>query len=147
MPGAEAGVVRPPVPDPDSLGAFYWRGAAEGRLLIQRCRGCGTFIHYPRPVCRVCLSRRLEPTPVSGRGIVHSWTVMMQAFHPFFVDRVPYTLVSVELEEQEDLRVMANLVDCPPERVRVGMPVEVVFEQLTPELTVPQFRPRPAEGP
>jgi uncharacterized OB-fold protein len=130
-----------PLPDPDSLGAFFWEGAREGRLLIQRCSGCGTFIHYPRPVCRVCLSRDLAPQPVSGRGTVYSHTVMMQAFHPFFEDRVPYVLATVELVEQEGLRVMTNIVGCEPDHVRVGMPVEVTFEQLTADLTVPQVRP------
>ncbi len=132
-----------PLPAHDSLGSFYWRGAAEGVLLIQRCSACGLYIHYPRPVCRACLSRELSPTPVSGQGTLHSFTVMMQVFHPFFTDRLPYVVASVELPEQERLRVLANVVDCPVEEVRVGMPVEVTFRQLTPELTIPQFRPRP----
>lgn len=132
-----------PRPDPESLGAFYWEGARQGVLLIQRCDECGTYIHYPRPVCRVCLSQRLTPAPVSGRGVVHSYTVMMQPFHPFFADRVPYVVASIELEEQTGLRVMSNLVDCDLDAVEVGMPVEVVFEDVVPDWTVPQFRPAP----
>jgi uncharacterized OB-fold protein len=72
---------------------------------------------------------------------------MMQAFHPFFADRLPFVLASVELEEQAHLRVLTHLVDCPEDGVTVDMPVEVTFAEWTPELTVPVFRPRVQDRP
>ena len=137
--------IRPPLrPDPDSLAAFYWEGARLGELRLQRCSSCRLFIHYPRPVCRRCLSRELAPEAVSGRGVVHAHTVMEQAFHPFYADRVPYVVALIELEEQTGLRVLSNVIDCAAGDVTIGMPVEVAFETVGPALTLPVFRPRSA---
>jgi uncharacterized OB-fold protein len=78
---------------------------------------------------------------VSGRGAVFSFAVMHQAVHPGFAAEVPYPIVVVELEE--GVRLLSNLVDCPLAEVRIGLPVEVVFEDVTAEVTLPKFRPRP----
>jgi uncharacterized OB-fold protein len=131
----------------DPLTDFFWAGAREGRLMIQRCQACGTYIHLPRPVCRACRSFDLAPEQVSGRGTVYTFTETHRPFHPFFVDRVPYLLAAVELEEQAGLRVLSNLVgmDEPAGRLdggpRIGMAVEVDFEWLSDDLAVPVFRP------
>jgi uncharacterized protein len=135
----------PPPVSPDPLADFFWAGAREGRLMIQRCQACGTYIHLPRPVCRSCRSFDLAPAQVSGRGTVYTFTETHRPFHPFFVDRVPYLLAAVELEEQAGLRVLSNLVglddsDVPGE-ARIGMTVEVDFERLSDELVIPVFRP------
>ena len=130
----------PPPVASDPLTDFFWAGAREGRLMIQRCRACGTYIHLPRPVCRACRSFDLAPEQVSGRGTVYSFTETHRPFHPYFVDRVPYLLVAVELEEQAGLRVLSNLVQVDGD-ARIGMAVEVDFEWLSPELAIPVFRP------
>jgi uncharacterized protein len=129
----------PPMPVQDPLSDFFWEGAAQGQLLIQRCQQCGTYIHLPRPICRNCQSFDLQPEPVSGRGTLYSYTVTYKAFHPAFVDQVPYVLASVVMDEQHDLRVLSNLVDVPLDAIHIGMPVQVAFRQLAPELTVPVF--------
>ena len=77
--------------------------------------------------------------PVSGRGTVFSYAVMHQVYHPGFAAEVPYAVVVVELAE--GARLVSNLVDCPLRDVTIGMPVEVVFEEVTPEVTLPKFRP------
>lgn len=133
--------VSPPIPPADPLTQFFWDGAKEGKLLIQRCQGCGTYIHLPRPVCRNCHSFDLRPEQVSGRGTVYSFTQTFKAFHPFFVDRVPYVIATVALEEQADLRVLSNIVGIDEADIAFDMPVVVDFEVLSPELTVPVFRP------
>jgi uncharacterized OB-fold protein len=133
----------PPLPPRNSLGSFFWAGAREGRLLIQRCQRCGTFIHLPRPVCRACRSFDLAPAEVSGRATVYAFTETHRAFHPFFVDRVPYLLATVELEEQPGLMLLSNLVGVAEPDVRIGMDVLVDFEDLSPDLTIPVFRPAP----
>jgi uncharacterized OB-fold protein len=131
----------PPVPVVDALSEPFWHGAREGRLVIQRCRSCGTFIHLPRPVCRRCQSFDLGHEPVSGRAILYSYTETHKAFHPFFVDRVPYLLASVELVEQPGLQMLSNLVEIDEADVRFGMPLDVRFEWLSPELAIPVFGP------
>src|SRR5437660_3329888 len=132
---------RPPIPVPDRYTEFFWRGARERKLLILRCQRCGTYIHLPRPVCRACRSFDLEPEEVSGQGSLYTYTVTYRAFHPFFVDRVPYVLAVVELVEQAGLRMVSTLVGVEEASIEFGMPVQVEFEELDAELTLPVFRP------
>jgi uncharacterized OB-fold protein len=137
----------PPMPFADPLSDFFWNGARQGQLLIQRCQACGTFIHLPRPVCRACRSFDLAPEEVSGRGTLYSFSETHKPFHPFFVDRVPYLLAVIELEEQADLRILSNLVGIAEPDVHMGMGVRVDFEWLSPELTIPVFRPAVEHAP
>jgi uncharacterized OB-fold protein len=134
-----------PIPLPemavDGLSAPFWAAAKARRLDIQRCQDCGLFIHFPRPVCRRCGSFRLEYEPVSGNGSVYSFSETQKAFHPFFADRVPYLIATIELAEQADLRILSNLVGIAEPDVEFGMAVEVAFEDLSPELTIPVFVP------
>ncbi|HLG66309.1 MAG TPA: OB-fold domain-containing protein [Acidimicrobiales bacterium] len=132
---------RPPLPAPDPLTSFFWEAARRRRLAILRCDDCGWYVHWPRPVCKRCRSFSLTPTEVSGRGTLYSWTVGMQAFHPWFEDRLPYLLAVVELEEQANLKLVTNLVECDESQVEIGMALEVTFEVVSPELTLPMFRP------
>ena len=125
----------------DPLTDFFWQGARDGRLLIQRCERCQMFIHLPRPVCRFCGSFDLAPAEVSGRGRIYSYTETHKAFHPFFVDRIPYLVAVVELDEQADLRVLSNLVGVREGDVRFGMDVVADFVWLSPDLAIPVFRP------
>lgn len=128
-----------PRPAPDDLTAFFWEGCNAGKLLIQRCLSCGTYIHQPRPVCSTCLSTDLAPAQVSGDGTVYSFTVAHQAFHPWFSDKLPYVLATIELVEQPNLRLVSNVVDCAPDEVEVDMPVSVVFREIEPGFVAPQF--------
>ena len=132
---------QPPMPLPDEATQFFWDGAARGELWIQRCQDCRHYIHYPKTICRYCQSRNLTGERVSGKATLYSWTIATQPFHPFWVDRVPYTIATVELVEQPRLMFLSQVVDCPEEELRIGMPLEVTFEKLSPELTVPFFRP------
>ncbi|HEU4430536.1 MAG TPA: OB-fold domain-containing protein [Myxococcota bacterium] len=137
MPDAPA----PLLPIPDALTQFFWDGVAQSELRIQRCQQCRKYIHYPRPVCRFCRSRDLRGEPVSGRATLYSWTIATQAFHPFWVERVSFTIATVELAEQERLMFLSQIVACPESELRAGMPLEVVFERVAPELTLPFFKP------
>lgn len=88
-----------PAQIPTELSRPYWEGAAAGRLMIQRCAGCGKLRHYPRLLCDTCYSDAVEWIEASRRGAIHSWTVSHHAFHPAFKAELPYTLVTVDLEE------------------------------------------------
>ena len=107
-------------------------------LLIQRCRDCGTYRHIPRPMCPECHSLNSEWSQVSGRGKVYSFTVSYRAAHPAFKEDVPYIIAIVKLEEGVGLTT--NIIDCSPEEIYVGMPVEVVFDDVTGEITLPKFK-------
>ncbi len=134
-----------PLPEPDDLTRFYWEHARQHQLAILRCGDCGSFVHPPRPLCRGCLSDDLAPHVMSGRGRVHSYTLTHYVFHPAFADAVPYPVALVELEEDPGVRIVSNLVQIDPRRIRSGMAVEVVFEDVSEEISLPMFRPRGAD--
>jgi uncharacterized OB-fold protein len=137
-------VTTTPKPLPEITPAMepFWAAARRHELVVQRCRGCGTHRFPARDLCSGCLSRDVEWTRVSGRGTVFSWAVMHQVYHPGFASEVPYALVVIELEE--GTRLVSNLLGCPPDAITAGLPVEVVFEDVTPDITLPKFRPRTA---
>lgn len=128
-----------PRPQPqDDLDDAFWAHCAKGVLCFQRCSDCGTWRHLPRYVCAQCGSSTWEWEASSGRGRIFSWTVTHQAMHPAFAKRVPYATVVVELEE--GVRLVSGLHDCPLEELRLDLSVEVVFEKLSDEVSIPLFR-------
>ncbi|HZP42110.1 MAG TPA: Zn-ribbon domain-containing OB-fold protein [Candidatus Binatia bacterium] len=131
-----------PLPQVTPEMAPFWAAARRHELVVQRCRGCGAHRFPARDLCSRCLSRDAEWTRVSGKGTVFTWAVMHQVYHPGFAGEVPYAVVVIELDE--GARLVSNLVDCPVDTVTAGMPVEVVFEDVTPDVTLPKFRPRAA---
>ena len=128
-----------PLPKIYQDSAPYWEAAKAHRLVLQQCEDCEQHQFYPRGVCRHCLSSRLAWREASGRGTVYSCTVNHRPPHPGFAERVPFVLAIVELAEGP--RMMCNVVQCDPETVRIGMAVTVTFEDVTDEITLPQFRP------
>ena len=142
MPPSDATpAVLPPLPQPDALTTFFWDGVAQHKLLILCCQTCGHLVHYPRPLCDRCQGRDLTPTEVSGRATISSYTVVEQAFHPYFVDKLPYVLAVVELEEEAGVRLTTNIVDCTEDRLHIDLPVVVDFREVAPGFTLPMFRP------
>jgi uncharacterized OB-fold protein len=129
-----------PLPRIDEESKGYWEACKRRELVLQRCASCGTLRHYPRAVCPVCLSDAVEWRHAAGTGTVYTFTVTHQNQAPGFRDALPYVLAYVELDE--GVRLLTNIVDCPPDDVRIGMPVEVVFEDATAEIALPRFRPR-----
>ncbi|HTW82872.1 MAG TPA: Zn-ribbon domain-containing OB-fold protein [Candidatus Sulfotelmatobacter sp.] len=105
----------------------FWDGAREGKLVLQFCRDSGRFQHYPRPVSIYTGSRNLEWRAVKGTGEVFACTIARVA-PPDFAPLVPYAVATVQLDE--GVRIIARVIDVPPEQVRIGMRVRVAFEQL-----------------
>lgn len=128
-----------PVPAITPEMAPFWAAARRHELAAQRCLDCGTFRFPAREVCSGCLSRRAEWHRVSGRGRVFSVVVMHQASHPWFASRTPYAVVVVELDE--GARMLSTVVGPEPHAIAIGMPVEVDFEDLSAEISLPVFRP------
>jgi uncharacterized OB-fold protein len=128
-----------PLPVPDEESRPFFDAAREGRLLIMRCKSCGAYRYPSRDRCDVCWSTDTAWVQASGRGTVYTFGIMHQLYHPGFKDEIPYNVVVVELEEGP--RTYTNLVGIANDQIRVGMPVEVVFEKLTDEVTIPKFKP------
>jgi uncharacterized OB-fold protein len=122
----------------------FWTGGRDGELRIVRCNDCGYYIHPPSPRCPRCLSENVTPSPVSGRGVVYTYTLNQRAWSPGL--EVPYVIAIVALEEQPDLRLMTNIVGCEPGEVAIDMPVQVEFREQG-EAYVPVFRPAEAPPP
>ena len=117
----------------------FWLGGADNELRFLRCGSCRYYVHPPAPLCPECLSRDLSPEAVSGRAVVHTFTVNHQPWIPGF--EPPYVVAIVELDEQEGLRLTTNLVNCEPEDVSIGMRVKVLFEDLGEGVFLPLFEP------
>lgn len=127
-----------PLPALNDDNRAFWTGGAQGRLLINRCRACHTYVHPPVPFCPVCESRDVVPEPVSGRGRVATFTINHKQWMPHLP--VPYVLALVALDEDPSVRIPTNIVGVAPDAVAIDMPVEITFEQVE-DVFVPLFRP------
>jgi uncharacterized protein len=114
---------------------------AGGRLMVHQCTRCALWVSPPAADCPDC-GGALLARAVSGNGTVFTYTVNYQPFNPAVP--VPYVIAIVQLDEQDDLRIAANIVDCEPDSVYVGLPVEVRFERgvVDDSVFVPVFAPR-----
>jgi uncharacterized protein len=117
----------------------FWDACRRRELRVQRCTSCGTLRHPPAPACWQCRGFAHEWIALSGLGTVFSHAVVHRAFLPELASHVPYTIVVVALDDAPGIRLVSNLVDG---EARIGLPVEVVFEDVAPEVTVPRFRAR-----
>ena len=127
-----------PVPDVSTETAPFWEATAEGTLLLPRCVQCDTVIWYPKSFCSACGSLDVTWFPASGRGSVYSFTIVRRPAPPY--DRsAPFVVAYVELDEGP--RVLTNIVECEPDAVEVGMPVEVVFHDTGEGRALYRFRP------
>ena len=133
--------MRRPRPTPSPTTEAFWAATAEHRFLLQRCRACDALQFYPKATCTSCGSSQLDWEPASGRGTVHAFTVARRATHPAFEGAEPYVVAIVELAEGP--RVTANVVDCPVDDVRVGLPVELTWDEPGDDgIKLPLWRPR-----
>jgi uncharacterized OB-fold protein len=120
----------------------FWTSGRDGGLRIQRCQRCAYFLHPPSVICPMCWSKDLAYEPVSGRATVVTFTVNHQHWMP--VPELPFVLAIVGLDEQEGLRLTTNIVNCPVDHVRIGLPVRVTFEAHPDEAVwIPMFEPVP----
>lgn len=127
-----------PLPVLDGLAKEFYGWCKQRQLRFQRCTDCRVWRHVPRELCPECGSSNWEWTPSSGRGTVFTWTTIARALLPAFQPDAPYAPVVVEMEE--GVRLLSSVVDCPSDQLRIGMPVEVTFDEVTPEVTLPKFR-------
>ena len=129
------------LPRLDADNEFFWTSGADGKLRFLRCTTCGYYLHPPGPVCPRCLTKSLQPEPVSGRATVATFTVNHQPWIPTY--EPPYVIALVEIDEQPSVRLMTNIVECGIDDVYIGMRVEVTFEHND-DVWIPLFRPAPS---
>ena len=131
-----------PIPTVTPAMSEFFAAARTGVLKVQKCGACGALRFPAFELCSKCNSSKSSWVAVSGRGEVFSYNIMHQVYHPAFAGEVPYAVVVVELEE--GCKFVSNLLGVKPHEIKCGMPVEVVFEKVTPEMMLPKFRLRPA---
>lgn len=128
-----------PVPVVNPWARPFWDGTRAGKLLIQHCEECGRHVFYPRIACPHCSSDRLGWIEASGKGRIYSYTVVYNNAPSAFAADVPYVVAVIDLVE--GVRMLSNVVDCELDRLACDMPVQVTFERLNDEFTLPRFRP------
>ncbi len=131
-----------PLPQPDHVSATYWEAAARGDVLYQECPRCGNRQWYPRALCTAC-GADPEWATASGRGTVHTFTIVRQNLAEPWGGLLPYVVAMVELEEGP--RMMTNITGCDPEDVYIGMPVEAFTVEVEERLGLPFWRPARAD--
>lgn len=129
-----------PLPQPTPETQHFWDGTKQHELRLQRCDQCAHAYFPPRPFCPKCSSRSVSVFTASGKATLHSYIINHRP-PPFAGFEAPYAIAVVELEEGP--RLMTNIVDTPqtPEALELDMPLEVTFEDVTDEISLPKFRP------
>ena len=132
-----------PLPKPTPETEHFWSGCQASELRLQRCTDCTHVYYPPRPFCPACSCREVEVFCASGKGKLASYVINHRP-HPAWDE--PYSIAIVELEEGP--RMATNIINCPqtPEALIMDMPVEVVFEAASEEITLPLFQPEGASS-
>jgi uncharacterized OB-fold protein len=128
-----------PLPVPTDWSRPFWEGAREHKLLLKKCSKCGNIDHPPYLFCTSCMAEEHEWIEASGRGTLYSYAVNTFGVPFPFWDDMPYVLAIIDLDEGP--RLVSNVVDCDLERLENGMNLEVVFDDVTPEVTLPKWKP------
>ncbi len=127
-----------PTPVPNEDNKAFWEACKNRELKLQKCTKCSRFRYYPRLGCPYCNSLEFTWEKVSGKAKVYSWTVVYPPSLPIFQSKVPFPVVLVELAEGP--RMTTSVIDVKPEELKVGMPVEVTFEDVDENITLPKFK-------
>jgi acetyl-CoA acetyltransferase/uncharacterized OB-fold protein len=127
-----------PLPQVTGENEYFWTAGEDGRLRLQECKSCQALIHPPTPICRYCRSHDMGVRAVSGKATLSAFTVNHRFGFPDLPP--PYVIAQVAIAEDPRVRLTTNIIECDPETLEVGQPVEVVFEQLA-DVWLPLFTP------
>jgi uncharacterized OB-fold protein len=130
-----------PAPTPQPEWDYYWEKTKQHELWLMRCNDCNHAYFYPRPICPHCFSRNTGWFQSSGKGTLYAFAIVHRGPLPAFREKVPYVVAYIELEG--GVRIPTNLIDVEPdpEHVKIGMAVEVVYEDISDTITLPKFKP------
>lgn len=131
-----------PPPMADGITLPWWQAAAEHRLVVQRCKSCQHTQLPPAPICSECRSEELDWKEVSGLGELYTYTLVHRPIAAG--QELPFAIAVIALEDAGGVRMISNLVDVDPDALEIGLAVELVWEDMGPELAIPRFRPRRA---
>jgi uncharacterized protein len=120
-----------PIPVPNEWTKPFWDAARRGVLELQRCQSCGNFQHPPYATCVKCIGTELK---------FYAYTIMYHTGDKRFASAVPYASIIVELDEAPGALLAGNLLEADYTEAKVGRRVEVIFEKLNDDITLPQFR-------
>ena len=127
------------VPTPDADSKPFWDGCRDHKLMFQKCGACGQVRWPPCILCPQCLSQETQWIEAGGRGTIYTFAVYHQAFHPAFQNKLPYVTAIVELNEGPML--LTNIVGCSPDSLECEMPVQVIWDDVSDEFSLPKFQP------
>ena len=127
-----------PLPKINSDNRNFWKGCARHELGFQQCTSCGHVLWPPSILCPECHSRELDLILSKGRGTIYTYAVYHTAYHPGFINDLPYVVAVVELDEGPHL--LTNIVGCSPAEVKCGLKVTVAWEDVAPGVSLPKFR-------
>ncbi|MBT3943769.1 MAG: Zn-ribbon domain-containing OB-fold protein [Chloroflexi bacterium] len=128
-----------PIPQPESDN--YWEGAKAGELRLRHCDDCNQAYFYPRNICPDCGNNNTSWIVASGKAKIHTFAIVHRPPHPGFMDDIPYVPAIVELEEGPRMATQIVNVEADPSAISIDMPVKVVFESITDEISLPKFEP------
>jgi uncharacterized OB-fold protein len=128
-----------PLPQPNADDKFFWDGCKERKLLFQKCLSCGLVRWPPSIICPYCHSNDTGVIEATGKGRIYTYAVYHQAYHPGFESEIPYVTAVIELAEGPHF--LSNVTGCEPDELECDMPVEVVWEDITKEFSLPKFQP------
>lgn len=132
-------VYKRPLPEPNADTRPFWEGCKEHQLRFQRCLNCSHMRWPPSMICPRCHSTEAAWTVSLGKGHVYSFAVYHKAFHPAFTDNIPYVTAVVELNEGP--RILTNIIGCSPSDLTCDMTVEVIWDDVTDDVSLPRFKP------
>ncbi len=128
-----------PLPQVEPYSQAFWDGTREGKLLVQTCADCDARIFFPRKQCPNCWSTNLGWIEATGKAEIYAFSVTYEGVEAVFKEDLPIVLAWVDLPE--GIRMQTNIIDCDPDAIEIGQQVEVVFKQVTDDITLPYFRP------
>ena len=129
-----------PIPVPNQWTKPFWDNAKAGKLTMQHCKSCGHIQHPPYPTCTNCVSDDLAFEPIEGKGTIYAYTLMYHTGDKRFASAVPYASIIVEMDAAPGALMAGNLLDAEYTEAKVGRRVEVTFQKLNDDFTLPQFR-------
>lgn len=145
MSDVKQGVYPSPINDPyaDQMTQWFWDSALKGKLSTSKCTNCGTCLLPPQPRCFVCQHAEFKWTELPGTGAIYTFTVVRHPLRPNLQAAVPYVSAVIELDGTQGAgsRILANVINCDPESVRIGDKVKVLFDKVSETLAVPRFEP------
>lgn len=130
-----------PRPEPNWDDEEFWRSCAKEKLVFQACAECNTLRHPPGPTCPACLSIRVRWVDGPSTAVVYTFTVIHHPNHPAVESVVPYVVAVVEFPKLPGIRFVTNITDVAPDAVRIGMPVELWWDDIGDDMKIPRFRP------